>query len=41
MKIAEQERQVEKDTGGANVETDAAKAGLLLIKEEEDFQRLY
>lgn len=41
MKIAEQERQVEKDTGGANVETDQARAGLLLIKEEEDFQRLY
>lgn len=41
MKIAEQERQVEKDTGGANVETDKARENLDWIKEEEDFQKLY
>ena len=40
-KISEEERQVERDTGGAEVETRMAQKELDTVKETHDFEMLY
>mmetsp|Transcript_31182 Transcript_31182/g.47733 ORF Transcript_31182/g.47733 Transcript_31182/m.47733 type:complete len:238 (-) Transcript_31182:1009-1722(-) len=41
QKISEEEKQVEKDTGGAEVETNMAKQELKIVKETHDFEKMY
>jgi len=40
-KISEEEQQVERDTGGAEVETNLAKKELDEVKETHDFEKMY
>ena len=41
QKISEEEKQVERDTGGAEVETNLAKKELETVKETHDFEKMY